>query len=86
MDYYNSSIIALANSDTWLLIHPSLNEKLTFNMIRSALKVSSQVKEVYVLDKDINVRETYRRVFEDINPDIKLNYTTSALEEFFSNI
>ena len=28
MDYYNSSIITLANSKVWLLIHPLLNEKI----------------------------------------------------------
>ena len=85
MDYYNSAIITLANSDTWLLVHPSLTEKLTLNMIRSAMKVSSKVKEVYVLDKDINIRETYRKLFEDINPEIKVSSDINAIEEFFSN-
>ena len=86
MNYYNSSIIALANSDIWLLIHPSLNEKLTLDMIRSALKVSSKVKEIYILDKDINVRETYKKLFEDINPNVKVNNGLNVLEEFFTNI
>ncbi|MBQ8475731.1 hypothetical protein IJ531_01570 [bacterium] len=86
MDYYNSSIISLANSDTWLLIHPSLNEKLTLNMIRSALKVSSQVKEIYILDKDINVRETCKKLFLDINPEIKVNIGLNVIEDFFLNI
>ncbi|MBR2069243.1 MAG: hypothetical protein IJ877_05720 [Candidatus Gastranaerophilales bacterium] len=86
MDYYNSSIIALANSDIWLLIHPSLSERLTLNMIRSALKVSSQVREIYIVDKDINIRETYRKLFYDINPEVKVNTNLNVIEEFFSNI
>ena len=86
MDYYNSSLIALANSDTWLLIHPSLSEKITLNMIRSALKVSSKVKEIYIFDKDINVRETYRKLAQDANSEIKVNINSNAMEEFFSNI
>lgn len=86
MDYYNSSIIALANSDTWFLIHPPLDEKLTLNMIRSAAKVSSRVKEIYILDKDINTRETYKKLFEDINSEIKVNTNLSVIEDFFSSI
>ena len=86
LDYYNSSVIALANSDIWLLVHPSLNEKLTLNMLRSALKVSSKVEEIYIVEKDINIRETYKKLFEDINPNIKINNSLNVIEDFFSSI
>ena len=86
MDYYNSSVIALANSNIWLLIRPSLNEKITMNMLRSALKVSNQVQEIYILDKDINIRETYKSLFLDINEEIKINTQISAIEDFFNSI
>ena len=86
MDFYNSSIVTLANSDTWLLIHPSLNEKLTFNMIKSAIQVSTKLKEVYILDKDINVKEAYKRIFEEFNPEVKVSCAINAMEEFFNNI
>lgn len=86
MDYYNSSITALANSDTWLLIHPPLSEKLTFNMIKSAIEVSSKLREVYILDKDINTKETYKRIFEKLRPDVKVNSNINAMEEFLNNI
>ena len=86
MDYYNSSIMTLANSDTWLLIHPSLNEKLTFNMIKTSIKVSSNVKKVYIIDTDINTKETYKRLIEETNSNIKVSAGINAIEEFFNNI
>ncbi len=84
INYYNSCAIAMANSKIWLLIHPSLDEKITFNMLRSALKISNQVKEIYILDKDINVRETYKKAFLNINENIKINTQMNALEDFFN--
>ena len=86
MDYYNSALIALANADTWLLIHPPLNEKLTFSLINSASKVSSKLKEVYILDKDINTRETYRKITQEANPDTKVSNSLNAIEDFLNNI
>ncbi len=86
MDYYNSSIVALANSEIWLLVHPSLNEKLTLDMIRSSAKVSSKLKEVYILDKDINIRETYRKIFEEINPEINVSSDVNVIADFLNNI
>ena len=86
MDYYNESIVALANSDTWLLIHPSLSEKLTLEMIKTAANISSKIKEIYILDKDINVRETYKKIFEDINPEIKVSSDVNVIGSFLSNI
>ncbi len=86
MDYYNASIVTLANADTWLLIRPSLSEKLTFDMIKSAIKVSSKVKEVYILDKDINTKETYRRIFEELKPEVKVSANINTMEEFLNNI
>ena len=86
LDYYNSGIVELANSNILLLIHPSVNEKLSLNMIKSSAKVSSKLQEVYILDKDINARETYRKIFDEINPNIKVVSDISAIEDFLNNI
>ena len=86
IDYYNQAITTLAKCETWLLIHPLLNEKLTFNMLKSAFEVSNNVKEIYILDKDINIRETYKNMFLNINENIKVNIQMNVIEEFFNSI
>ena len=86
LDYYNSAIVEFANSNIWLLLHPSITEKFSIDMIKSTAKVSSKLKEVYILDKDINSRETYKKIFEDINPEIKVVSDISAIEDFLNNI
>ena len=86
MDYYNMASIALANSDVWLLVHPSLSEKMSMNMLRSTLKVSSCVKEIYILDKDINIKETYANFFSEIDPNVRIHKQPNALEDFFYSI
>ncbi len=86
LDYYNMANIAFANSQVWLIIHPSLDDKITINLLRSALKVSSQVEEIYIIDKDINVRETYKNLFTDINQNIKINTQVSVIEDFLNAI
>ena len=84
ISYYNSSLITLANSKVWLIIHPSVNEKVTLNMLRSALKVSKEVEEIFIIDKDINVRETYKNLFYLINENVKINTQISVIEDFFN--
>ena len=69
-----------------MLIHPSLDEKITLNILRSALMVSNQVEEIYIIDKDINVRETYKNIFQDIKADIKISTQINATEDFFNSI
>lgn len=86
LDYYNMANIAFANSQVWLIIHPSLDDKITINLLRSALKVSSQVEEIYIIDKDINVRETYKNLFTEINENIKINTQVSVIEDFLNAI
>jgi len=86
MEYYNSSFASLANSKIWLLIHPSFNDKISSDMIEYAFRVSKCVEEVYILDKDINVRETYKYVFSKINPEVKIYTDNNALEDFLNLI
>ncbi len=86
MNYYNKALINLANSTTWLLIHPTYNSSIDINIIRSALNVSSKVEEIYIIDKDINAREQYRAMIAEINPEIKVNIQNTVLEDFLNNI
>ena len=86
IDYYNNSMVTLANSKVWLLIHPTFDEKITLNLLKSALMVSNQVEEIYIIDKDINIRENYRKMIEDINSNSKVNIQNYALEDFLNSI
>ena len=86
MNYYNKALINLANSTTWLLIHPTYNSSIDINIIKSALNVSSKVEEIYIVDKDINAREQYRAMIAEINPEIKVNIQSTVLEDFLNNI
>ena len=86
LDYYNMANIAFANSQVWLVIHPSIDDKITINLLRSALKVSNQVEEIYIIDKDINVRETYKTLFNEINQNIKINTQVSVIEDFLKAV
>ncbi len=82
MEYYNSSLVALANSKVWLLVHPSFDEKIIFDLFKSALKVGNQVEEIFILDKDINIRQNYKKAFLELKKDIKINIQITALEDF----
>lgn len=86
IDYYNEALINLANSKVWLLIHPSFNDKISSSLIKSALKVSSCTEEVFILDKDINTRESYKNIIAEIKPEIRVNTLNTALEDFFNII
>ncbi|MBQ4647310.1 MAG: hypothetical protein IJB79_08175 [Candidatus Gastranaerophilales bacterium] len=86
IEYYNKALVNLANSQVWLLIHPSYADKTSSKLIESALKVSSNVKEIYVLDKDINIREHYKNIISKVKPQVKVNTQNNALEDFFNNI
>ena len=48
--------------------------------------MSNSVEEIYILDKDINVKEQYRNMFHEINENIKTDIQTTALEEFLNSI
>lgn len=86
IEYYNKAIVALSNSNTWLLVHISINEKMDMGMIRSALSMNSKVDEIYILDKDINVRETYKQMISSINKNIKINTQLNAVEDFMKSL
>lgn len=86
LQYYNESLINLANSPIWLIIHPTYNDKISSDLIESALRISNVVKEVYILDKDINIRENYKNFISKINSNIKVNAHNNTLEEFFKVI
>jgi len=79
-------LINLSNSRVWLIIHPSFNDKISSDLIESALKISNVVEEIYVLDKDINIRENYTRFISKIKPNVKISAHNGTLEDFFKTI
>ena len=84
--YYNQALVQLAYSKVWLLIQPSLTEKTIKGLIKTAFSLSNEVEEIFILDKDINVRENYKTMFQKIKPSIKVNTQISALEDFLNAI
>ena len=84
LEYYNEAFIQLANSDVWFVVHPSMNEKITMELLLSALKLNNRIKEIFILDKDINIRENFRNLFLAINNKIKINTQITALEDFLN--
>lgn len=86
MEYYNSSFVSLANSKTWLLIHPSFNDKISSDMIEYAYRTNKNIENIYILEKDINVRETYKYVFSKINPNVRIYADNNTLEDFLNSI
>ena len=86
LEYYNKALVNLSNSKVWLVIHPSFADKTTSRLIESALRISSKVDEIYVLDKDINTRENYKNFISKIKENVKVNAHNNTLEEFFNAI
>ena len=84
LDYYNEALISLANSDVWFIVHPNTDEKTTANLLLSALKLNNKVEDIFILDKDINVRENFRSLFASINQSARINIQMSALEDFLN--
>lgn len=85
-NYYNSSLIALANSNIWLVIHPQIDNKTEINMLKTALKMSNKVKNIFIADKDINIRENCRKMFLEIKEDVEVNIHMNVIEEFFKTV
>ena len=85
IEYYNEALVNIAKSDVLLLIHPTYCDKISIKLIESALKVSN-TKEVYILDKDFNIRETYKNFILNNKPEAKIYTQGNVLEDFFSNI
>lgn len=86
LDYYNSMISALANSDIWLFLSPSANEEELFGAFKGALGFNKNIEQIFICDKDINSRESYRNMFCKINPTVKINTEITALEDFYKSI
>lgn len=85
-DYYNSSLIALANSKVWLIVHPKLEDKTEINMLKTALKMSNKTKNIFIVDKDINVRENCKKMFLEIKNDLEINTQINVIEDFFKTV
>lgn len=85
LDYYNSSIVSLGSASIWLLIQPKADKEV-FNLLKSALQLSSKVSEIFILDNDINNKESAKNEFLELKPDLKINISQGAYEEFFSSI
>lgn len=86
LNYYNSAMLSLVNSSVWVLITPSQDDKFSINILRTALRMSNAVKEIYILDKDINTKEQYRNMFHEINENIKVDIQPTALGGFLDSI
>ena len=84
LDYYNEALISLANAETWFIVHPVTDEKTTTNLLLSALKLNNTIKDIFILDKDINTRENFRSLFSSINKEARINIQISALEDFLN--
>ena len=76
----------MANSDTWLILYPSAAESSMLDMMKSALALNKNVKNIYICDKDINSKETYKNAFLNIDKDIKVNIEISVMEEFLKSV
>ncbi len=86
LDYYNNALMALVDSDVWVVIHPILEDKVMTNIILSAIKLNKSLKQIYILDKDINIREEFKKEFISIKDDVAVNTNVSALEDFLNSI
>ena len=84
LDYYNEALISLANAETWFIVHPIADEKTTTNLLLSALKLNNKIKDIFILDKDINTRENFKSLFASINKEVRINIQISALEDFLN--
>ena len=85
LENYNSCLIGLANSKIWLIVNPS-EDKFSLNLLKSAFTMSNVVEEVFVVHKDINTREMFKNLFNHIKPSIKINVSTTVIEDFIRTI
>ncbi len=83
---YNSSLLAFATAKVWFLIHPLMNDRTIINLLTSALKLNHQLEDIFILEKDINIRDSYRNLFLDINPNIRINTQNNLVPDFFRTI
>ncbi len=89
IEYYNMALNKLAQSKIWLLIQPSYgvqNDMTIQQLLKTAFQLSNSVEKIFILDKDINNRENYKKMFNEINKDVYVNTQISALEDFMGAI
>lgn len=86
IEYYNNAMLTLAKSNVWVLIRPMLDDVSIFNLLISAIQLGADVQDIYILEKDINIREKFRNIFLDINPELNINFQINALEDFFAKL
>lgn len=84
LEYYNSAIVSLVESDVWFIFHQSLNEKVTLDLLKVALKISN-VSKIFILDNDINAKETLKQVLLEQKVDVEINTQITAVENFFNS-
>ncbi len=84
INYYNSALISLASSKVWLIIHPKLKDETEINLLKTALKTNNQTENIFIVDKDINVRENCKKMFLEIKENLNINTQLNVIEEFFN--
>jgi len=86
LEYYNNALMSLVNSTVWVVIHPILEDKVMTNLILGAAKLNTTLKQIYILDKDINIREDFKKKFIELKSDVNVNTNLNALEDFLNSI
>ncbi len=86
MEYYNSSICALVNSKIWLIVNPPLNNKIIADLMKSALKISKDVREIYIVSNKTEVSDKYKSIFYSVGKDVRIDASTSALNNFWQTL
>lgn len=86
LDNYNEANISLVEADIWVLINPNAENKMTFEMIKAALKMNKTLEEIYILDDNISIKENYKNALYSIKADLKISTNNNDIEEFFNSI
>ena len=53
-------------------------------MLKTALMLDSKTESIFIVDKDINVRENCKKMFLELKEDLKINTQISVIEDFFN--
>lgn len=86
MEYYNSSICALTESKIWLLVNPPVFDKIIIDMLKSALKISKIVEEIYIVSPSVEILDKYKSVFYSTGKNVKIDTTGTSLNNFWQAI
>jgi len=85
LEYYTESISTLANSKVWLIVNQN-DDKFSLNILKTALKLSNAVEDIYIIHKDINTREMLKHTFNTINSNVRVNVSNMVIEDFLHSI